>query len=150
LLNRLFRRFKKNERGVAAIELGIILPFLLIPLVMGILEFGWLFNGWIAMRSAAREGARVAVAIKDIDSDTDYITKAVQKHLSNEVSIFPAITPEITSVSTEVTSITINHPQMPKSEGVTVTATGNIRPLVGFFVGSEDFTLSGQATMRIE
>jgi len=125
------------------------LPILAL-LVLGIIEFGWLFNGWIAMRSAAREGARVAVALKELE-ETGYITEAVQKHLSNPDSILPALTPNIENVAASLDHpILPNNPNNPKEYGVTVTATGEIKPLIGFFVGSDNFVLTGQASMRIE
>ena len=141
----LFRRIKENNRGVAAIEFAVILP-ILVFLVMGILEFGWLFNGWIAMRSAAREGARVAVAVKDLN-ETKYITDAVKKHLENPDSFFPALIPAIDQVQAQVSDPVL---AQGNDFGVTITATGEIKPLVGFFVGSQSYTLTGKATMRIE
>jgi Flp pilus assembly pilin Flp len=59
MLKKLPRRFRKRERGASAVELALVLPILL-ALVMGIIEFGWIFNGYIIINGAAREGARLA------------------------------------------------------------------------------------------
>ncbi|MHA7269860.1 TadE family protein [Arthrobacter sp. HLT1-20] len=50
---------KDSERGAAAVEAAFILPVLLL-LLMGIMEFGFLFNQQISATNAAREGARNA------------------------------------------------------------------------------------------
>lgn len=147
MIRRLFYRTKKNNRGVAALEFAITLP-ILVFLVMGILEFGWLFNGWIALRSAAREGARVASAYKELDDPR--IAEAVQEHIRNPRSTFKALTPDIENVSAQVTGQRMNHPQGPNTDSVKVTATGEMRPLVGFFVGSDYYQITGEATMRID
>lgn len=54
----------RNEQGQSLVEFALVLPLLVILLV-GILEFGWLYNGQITLTSAAREGARVA-AVQDV------------------------------------------------------------------------------------
>jgi Flp pilus assembly protein TadG len=75
------RRRLHNESGAAAVEFALILPILLL-FVMGIIEFGFIFNRWITVTHAAREGVRVAVvggvdpigaaqqAAPDLTSDT--------------------------------------------------------------------------------
>ena len=47
------------ERGAAAVEMALVMP-LLILMVMGIIDFGRIFNGEIQLSQAAREGARIA------------------------------------------------------------------------------------------
>jgi len=50
----------KSQKGVAAVELAVILPFLLI-LLAGIIEFSLMLYNMQVLTNAAREGARVAV-----------------------------------------------------------------------------------------
>jgi Flp pilus assembly protein TadG len=52
------RRRHDSERGAAAVEMALVLPILVV-LVFGIIEFGFLFNAQIALTQAAREGVRV-------------------------------------------------------------------------------------------
>jgi hypothetical protein len=54
------RRRRRGDDGVALVEFAIIMP-LLFALVFGIIDFGGVFNDWIAMRQGARDGARTAV-----------------------------------------------------------------------------------------
>lgn len=48
-----------GEKGTSAVEFAIILP-ILIMLVFGIIQFGLVFNKYIAITHATREGARLA------------------------------------------------------------------------------------------
>lgn len=59
----------QNERGAVAVELAIVLPLLLM-LLIGIIEFGRVFNVQISLSQAAREGARYA-AVHHADDDLD-------------------------------------------------------------------------------
>ena len=50
-------RIAQGERGAAAVEFALILPVLLL-LVLGLIEFGRVYNVQISLTNAAREGAR--------------------------------------------------------------------------------------------
>jgi hypothetical protein len=49
-----------RERGQSLAEFAIILPLLFL-LLLGIIEFGRLFNAWVTVQHGAREAARYAV-----------------------------------------------------------------------------------------
>jgi Flp pilus assembly protein TadG len=54
------RRHKGHlDRGAAAVEMALVLPVLLF-LLMGIIDFGRMFNAQIQLSQAAREGVRLA------------------------------------------------------------------------------------------
>jgi Flp pilus assembly protein TadG len=53
-------RFQPGERGQAVIEFALTLPLLLLT-VMGIFDFGLMFQKYEAVTNAAREGARIGV-----------------------------------------------------------------------------------------
>ena len=55
----LIRRLRKTETGAEIIEMAIVLPLLLMVL-FGIVEFGFLFQRYVFLTNAAAEGARVA------------------------------------------------------------------------------------------
>lgn len=50
----------KSERGAELIEFALIFPLLLVVIV-GIFDFGFLFQRYEVLTNAAREGARIAV-----------------------------------------------------------------------------------------
>lgn len=54
------RRFLKDQRGQALVELALVLPVLLV-LFMGTVEFGRIYHSYLVITNASREGARVAV-----------------------------------------------------------------------------------------
>ena len=49
-----------SERGAELIEFAIVLPVMLL-IVMGIVDFGFMFQRYVVLTNAAMEGARVAV-----------------------------------------------------------------------------------------
>lgn len=53
-----------NKKGQALVELAILLPILLL-ILMGIFEFGRVFNAYLIINHASREGARVAAVGND-------------------------------------------------------------------------------------
>lgn len=58
-LKRLLRRFVRTESGAEIVEFALTLPLLLL-VVLGIIEFGFLFQQYEVVTNAAREGARIA------------------------------------------------------------------------------------------
>jgi TadE-like protein len=54
------RANRAKPRGQALVEMALVLPLLLM-LVLGIIDFGAVFNSYHELRSASRDGARVAV-----------------------------------------------------------------------------------------
>ena len=62
----LMARSRRSERGQALVEFaGVVLPLLVI--LVGIIQSGFLFSGYIGISNAAREGAR-AGTIYEYDS----------------------------------------------------------------------------------
>lgn len=55
------QKFAKSESGQAMVEMALILPVLLL-LIMGILEAGWLFSNKLMLDNVCREAARSAIS----------------------------------------------------------------------------------------
>lgn len=49
----------RDDRGAAAVELGLLLPLLLL-ILFGIIDFGRMYHAQVTLTQAAREGARLA------------------------------------------------------------------------------------------
>ena len=58
------RRAPRHETGATAVEFALVFGFVLVPLVMGLLQFGWYFYTSQVAGSAARETAR-RIAVGD-------------------------------------------------------------------------------------
>lgn len=59
-----------KQRGTASVEFALVLP-LLLSLLFGIIEFGFVFKDQLSLQQAAREGARVAAVgrgVSEIDA----------------------------------------------------------------------------------
>ena len=54
----LFRRVRNDDRGAQAVEFALIWVFALVPLILGMIEFGAVMYSQITMTQAAREAAR--------------------------------------------------------------------------------------------
>ena len=72
-MNSAFGRLK-SQRGAELIEMALILPLLLLVLV-GIVDFGFLFQRYEVLTNAAREGARMAVLANSGYTITDVRTR---------------------------------------------------------------------------
>ncbi len=60
MIGRFLHRFRKDDCGAEMLEFAIVILLLLV-FIFGIIEFGWIFNGYITLEAAAKEGARVAI-----------------------------------------------------------------------------------------
>jgi len=62
------RRWRRAvERGQSLVEMGFILPMLVL-IVLGTLEFGFVFDHHLTLEYATREGARTGAALADGDN----------------------------------------------------------------------------------
>lgn len=121
------KRLKREEKGQSLVEFALVLLPLLL-LVLGIIEFGWLFNGQITVTSAAREAARAAAVGEDPWT-------AVNRH--------------ITATALTVTNVLVIPGASETDQWNQVQVEASIEPLVGFFV-THTVILSAEATMRTE
>ncbi|GAA2198747.1 TadE/TadG family type IV pilus assembly protein [Sinomonas flava] len=114
-----------RERGAAAVEFALVLPVLIL-LLLGIVDYGRLFNAQQTLTYAARSGARVMV----LQNSTSAAITAAQNTASDLGSIPSssfAVSPSTCTAGTQVT-FTVNY---------TFTGTG--------FFGS--FPLQGKGVM---
>ena len=70
-LLRIIQKLYKSQNGQSLVEFALVLPILLL-LVLGVFEFGWILKAEIAVSAAAREGARYAAAGKTIAQAQSY------------------------------------------------------------------------------
>lgn len=93
-------KIKRNEKGASAVEFAIILPVLM-TIIWGIIEYGWIMTNWIIIANATSEGARAAITENgDPDSGTVAESAATEALWSNMTDDDPA--GELTITTTEL------------------------------------------------
>lgn len=131
-----------SERGAELVEFAIVLPLMLL-VVMGIVDFGFMFQRYVVLTNAAMEGARVAVLPGYGDAD-----------VQDRVSAYAAgggIAGTVTPVIVNTTVPAPGGATWPAKE-VTVThdyGFNYLGPIAALFGGgSRTVTLTARSTMR--
>jgi Flp pilus assembly protein TadG len=78
-------RFGKDDTGFATLETTLMVA-VLVPLLFGVIEFGWLFQRWLAAESVAMHAARYA---GELGGDEPALRAFVSRELA-AVNIDPA------------------------------------------------------------
>jgi Flp pilus assembly protein TadG len=76
-----------NEKGAAVVEFAIVLPLLLV-IVFGIVEFGFVMYNQAMLTNAAREGARFGITIGEERKSTAQITQVVNDYCADYLFTF--------------------------------------------------------------
>jgi Flp pilus assembly protein TadG len=147
-LRSIVRRSLRADNGAELIEFALTLPLLLL-VVLGIIEFGFMFHEYEVVTNAAREGARIAVL--PAYSAADAQARAVQYLQASglvaaQITPLPAVTGPTAvpigggkCVSTMTVNVSYSHP-VPFISGI-------IQYFGGTFAA---VTLHGTSTMRSE
>lgn len=132
----MFKR-RKNDSGQAVVEFAVILPVLLM-ILFAILQFGIVFNNYIQVTAAAREGARKAAVSRSLGT-----ANAETAATTSAKSAAPGL---------KQSSITVTYPNSPtfaQGSDVTVQVTYPYSiSILGIIVKSGK--LSSSTTMRVE
>jgi len=105
-----------SEAGAVAVEFALIMPLLLL-LVFGIIDFGWMINRDMLVDNASRDGARVA----SLGGTFNQVCTAVKSELSASGVTVPT-TCNLTSTPTTVTTIKVD---CVKTTGAACNATSS-------------------------
>ena len=125
---------RARESGVALVEFALVLPLLLLILI-GMLDFGKIFNYWIDETHLANEGARYAVVNKNPSLGGGSLQSYIQQQ---------ADTPELRNGGTSAvpvgTQVCISFPNGTATVGdpveVTVTTDYHFVPFIGAKTGA--------------
>ena len=139
----ILRRLRRSQSGQDVIEMALVTPLLLL-LVMGIIDFGFMFMRFLVLTNAAVEGARVATLPGYLPAD---VTSRAQAYATN-------------GGVTGAVNVNVQNVSLPGAgggtwPGVTVTVQNvytlqYVRPIVTLVGGSmaANVTLTGRSTMR--
>jgi Flp pilus assembly protein TadG len=140
------RRWTRAEEGATLVEFAIAVP-LLVLFIFGAIDFGWAFGQHINVRSAVREGARLAAVNggSGADPDTrrnDLIAKTKQRA--------PELDPAQTAVYIALQDDNGNGVQGELGETVVVCTRYPLRSLSGLSEGFLAGNMRSKAVMRME
>ncbi len=125
----------KSEKGQATVEFALVLPILLL-LLCGIIDFGWVFGNQLLAENASREAARYT-AIHYYDSSADDDQAAAQ-------AIVAARAP---TIDAPIVTLAI------LGDTVTVSVSSSIdilTPIIASMFPDGKYAVTAQCTMRIE
>ena len=128
-------------------EFALLAPVLILML-LGMVDFGRIFDAWLITTNAAREGARYAAiySTKDYLSDSEVTQLSKQKayeYLSNSLGARSDVTYSLSDIS-------VTMPAVRSAQPVTVDIAVDVQvwALLNVFM-SDKATVNGSATMRI-
>ncbi len=122
-----------RARGTAIVEFAVVLP-LLLTILFGIIEFGYVFMMRQSLQHAAREGCRFA-----------------SLQTSNDAGILSRVDAALSSTGLTGYSVTMDHGSVANPvETVSVSVPYNDVSLVGGFFGTYTYDLTGTCSMRKE
>lgn len=129
---------KRRESGQSAVELALTLPLLLL-LICGMLEMGWLASTRQVMDTMTREATRAGI----VASSTTACTSAVNTAITNKKPTYMKNTISVV--------VTFSKPSDFKSGDVTVT-TGydlpTLTPLTAFLAPGGKYHIVSKCTMK--
>jgi len=125
----------KNKKGQSLVEFVLVLPLILL-IIMGIFEFGLMFNSYLTINNASREGARLASV-----GGTDI---AIEGRV---IAVAGNLDPADLAVSANP-----GEGLRDRGDSVTVTVVYNhdiITPIISNILGGS-IPLTSETTMRVE
>ncbi len=124
----------RRARGSTVVEFAVVLP-LLLTILFGIIEYGWIFSVRQTLQNAAREGCRLAVLKTTGEPYTNVIDRVTS--MVEPIGVTPTI---------ELSHAVPGNP----IEVVTVSVPIAEVSLMGNFFGPRDYDLAGTCSMRKE
>lgn len=136
-----------NRRGQGVVEFALLVPVLLL-ILLGIIELGWLMNVNLQVSNAAREGARAAA----VGKTTANVSTRVTNFLSG-MNITPTVTQQYSTDNgstwtTLGTTNSINN--APNGSLVRIRLQVTHKQLTNFIPGLNSFSFQKAVTMTRE
>jgi Flp pilus assembly protein TadG len=145
-VRRALAAFRRDVRGAEAVEFALVLPILML-VVAGIFDMGFLFNNYETLTNAAREGARLAVVPGMGENEVD---TRVKQYLQADGMNPDAADIDVAPVQIDVGGAPINGVKVTVSYPYNYMVLG---PIAGVLQGGGTFdvvNLTAASTMRIE
>jgi Flp pilus assembly protein TadG len=153
------RNGRGGERGAALVEFALVLPMLLV-VIFGVVDFGFVFQRYEVITNAAREGARLAT-LPGYDSQP-LVEARVRAYVQNGLSLSnAAMNTVMPSGAVTLTHADLTVPRVGGGTNTVPTATVQVTyqhdflllgPLLTMINGSwgGTITLTSSSQMRVE
>jgi Flp pilus assembly protein TadG len=141
------QRWSRDENGVAALELALVLPILLI-MFAGIVDFGIIYWQQHVLTSAARQGARAVSLYQSTANVEAVVTQYVRDAGIDTSDLSPQITTE--PVPNDTGSMNVVTLRKPYRFTLLPVITDSFNYIFGPNTFPTSITLTGQAKMVIE
>ena len=125
----------RRARAAAVVEFAVVLP-LLLTILFGIIEYGWVFMVRQTLQNAAREGCRQAVLQTSVEPYGNVIQRINESMAPTGLGSYEITMTHATAVN-RVETVVISIPYDDVS-------------LMGGFFGTHNFDLVGSCSMRKE
>ena len=126
------RHYDRRRRGSAVVEFAVVLP-LLLTILFGIIEYGYVFMVRQSLQHAAREGCRLA---------------SLQTSVPPYANVIQRVNDVMAPINVPINPPTVT--QGPCEETVRVSVPYESVSLFGGFFGFGNFELTGSCSMRKE
>ncbi len=132
-------RRKRRESGQSVVELALTLPLLLL-LICGLIEMGWMASTRLVLDNITREGVRVGIiATSTTDNTAGVITRITE------------MKPDYLTETLNI-SVTYSNPTNFRDGDITVVTTYDLptlTPLTAFLTDDGVFHLRSECTMKM-
>lgn len=139
-MKRLKRILQKRRSGQAAVEMALVLPILLM-LICGMIDFGWIIGNKLLVSYCSREGARYGIVVASEADNVNLITQRVlnvaPSYLRNGLTV----------------SVTFTDPDDPQEGDVSVDVSYNanvLTPVGQILTQSQTIVVGSDCVMKAE
>jgi Flp pilus assembly protein TadG len=132
-------KLRRNESGQSLVELAITLPLVLL-LIFGMLEMGWLASTRLLLDNITREGVRTGIVATSASQNTTDVTNRIN-----------SMKPSYMTGTINIT-ITYSNASNFRDGDITVVSTYNLAPLTpitAFLTQDGTFHLRSSCTMKM-
>ena len=145
------RKRLHQERGAELIEMALVLPLLLL-IVMGIIDMGFMFQKMNVVTNAAREGARAGI-LPDYEDDTDVAARVEDYLKSAGINVECPSADCVMASPTESVTPSVGAAYNARRVQVTIFHPWTFLSPIAALFGNNSFSsvaLTGRAVMRLE
>ena len=149
----------REERGQSFVETALVMPVLLV-LLMGVIDFGWMAYNFIEVANAANAGVHYAAQSVLTASQTSSIQAAMNNDATNVTPISPTVSMACKCSDSTAKNSDNSVPSCAKYDGcvaparlidtVTVTATKTVNTLMKWPGIPNSVTLHSSSSMQVE